>query len=122
MHLWPLSPAYFSVAVPGTRAVPWLQYVWAGCFARCIVPPAVKHYSEPHDGPNPPGANARSGWKNGRFIDRFDSVAGVIQLVECQLPKLDVAGSSPVARSLLKASLLCDRPRLVDQSFDLSHR
>jgi hypothetical protein len=25
--------------------------------------------------------------------------AGVIQLVECQLPKLDVAGSSPVARS-----------------------
>ena len=26
-------------------------------------------------------------------------VAGVIQLVECQLPKLDVAGSSPVARS-----------------------
>ncbi len=28
-----------------------------------------------------------------------DVVAGVIQLVECQLPKLDVAGSSPVARS-----------------------
>ena len=27
------------------------------------------------------------------------SIAGVIQLVECQLPKLDVAGSSPVARS-----------------------
>jgi hypothetical protein len=27
-------------------------------------------------------------------------LAGVIQLVECQLPKLDVAGSSPVARSL----------------------
>ena len=26
-------------------------------------------------------------------------IAGVIQLVECQLPKLDVAGSSPVARS-----------------------
>ena len=26
--------------------------------------------------------------------------AGIIQLVECQLPKLDVAGSSPVARSL----------------------
>ena len=26
-------------------------------------------------------------------------LAGVIQLVECQLPKLDVAGSSPVARS-----------------------
>ena len=25
--------------------------------------------------------------------------AGVIQLVECQLPKLDVTGSSPVARS-----------------------
>ena len=29
-------------------------------------------------------------------------LAGVIQLVECQLPKLDVAGSSPVARSLVK--------------------
>jgi hypothetical protein len=29
--------------------------------------------------------------------------AGVIQLVECQLPKLDVAGSSPVARSKVKA-------------------
>jgi hypothetical protein len=26
--------------------------------------------------------------------------AGVIQLVECQLPKLDVAGSSPVSRSM----------------------
>ncbi len=30
----------------------------------------------------------------------LDKIAGVIQLVECQLPKLDVAGSSPVARSL----------------------
>ena len=28
-----------------------------------------------------------------------DPVAGVIQLVECQLPKLDVVGSSPIARS-----------------------
>src|SRR5579862_8348149 len=27
------------------------------------------------------------------------SFAGVIQLVECQLPKLDVVGSSPIARS-----------------------
>jgi hypothetical protein len=26
--------------------------------------------------------------------------AGVIQLVECQLPKLDVVGSSPIARSV----------------------
>ena len=33
----------------------------------------------------------------GRSI--FIPLAGVIQLVECQLPKLDVAGSSPVARS-----------------------
>jgi hypothetical protein len=31
--------------------------------------------------------------------DREVVFAGVIQLVECQLPKLDVAGSSPVARS-----------------------
>ncbi len=29
--------------------------------------------------------------------------AGVIQLVECQLPKLDVAGSSPVARSEMQS-------------------
>ncbi len=28
--------------------------------------------------------------------------AGVAQLVECKLPKLDVAGSSPVARSIHK--------------------
>ena len=31
-------------------------------------------------------------------------LAGVIQLVECQLPKLDVAGSSPVARSDVNAN------------------
>ena len=30
--------------------------------------------------------------------------AGVIQLVECQLPKLDVAGSIPVSRSILSIS------------------
>ena len=36
--------------------------------------------------------------KVGGAIFRY-SFAGVIQLVECQLPKLDVAGSSPVARS-----------------------
>jgi hypothetical protein len=34
------------------------------------------------------------------LIDNRSSIAGVIQLVECQLPKLDVAGLSPVARSL----------------------
>jgi hypothetical protein len=44
-------------------------------------------------------ASAAYRWKIVLFIYRFDSVAGVIQLVECQLPKLDVAGSSPVARS-----------------------
>ena len=41
------------------------------------------------------------------------SIAGVIQLVECQLPKLDVAGSSPVARSVLFSLCvhdLCPRP------------
>ena len=36
-------------------------------------------------------------------------VAGVIQLVECQLPKLDVAGSSPVARSHVNANDLRNR-------------
>ena len=30
----------------------------------------------------------------------YSYLAGVIQLVECQLPKLDVVGSSPIARSL----------------------
>jgi hypothetical protein len=34
-----------------------------------------------------------------RAYGRRCIIAGVIQLVECQLPKLDVAGSSPVARS-----------------------
>jgi hypothetical protein len=33
-------------------------------------------------------------------------VAGVIQLVECQLPKLDVAGSSPVARSRNSSAII----------------
>src|SRR4030081_2382651 len=33
------------------------------------------------------------------LIPISNHIAGVIQLVECQLPKLDVAGSSPVARS-----------------------
>jgi hypothetical protein len=33
------------------------------------------------------------------YCVRSSTFAGVIQLVECQLPKLDVAGSSPVARS-----------------------
>ena len=34
-----------------------------------------------------------------RCSESMAALAGVIQLVECQLPKLDVAGSSPVARS-----------------------
>ena len=33
-----------------------------------------------------------------RFLSRGSVVAGVTQLVECQLPKLKVAGSSPVSR------------------------
>ena len=33
---------------------------------------------------------------------KIDSLqAGLTQLVECQLPKLDVAGSNPVSRSIL---------------------
>jgi hypothetical protein len=32
--------------------------------------------------------------------------AGVAQLVECQLPKLNVAGSNPVSRSLIKLKLI----------------
>ncbi len=37
------------------------------------------------------------------LLEQQVSLAGVIQLVECQLPKLDVAGSSPVARSEITA-------------------
>jgi hypothetical protein len=39
------------------------------------------------------------------FLDKqyshilLESNAGIAQLVECQLPKLNVAGSNPVARS-----------------------
>ncbi len=35
---------------------------------------------------------------------RLQHIAGVTQLVECNFPKVDVAGSNPVARSTLKAS------------------
>ena len=38
------------------------------------------------------------------------TVAGVIQLVECQLPKLDVTGSSPVARSITRCHRSKKRP------------
>jgi cytoskeletal protein CcmA (bactofilin family) len=34
------------------------------------------------------------------FCGNMSSGAGITQLVECKLPKLDVAGSSPVARSI----------------------
>ena len=37
-------------------------------------------------------------------LNRFRSIAGVAQLVEHQLPKLRVAGSSPVARFLERPS------------------
>ena len=33
--------------------------------------------------------------------------AGVAQLVEFQLPKLNVAGSNPVSRSLIKLKINC---------------
>ena len=38
------------------------------------------------------------------FIERIRSYAGVTQLVECQLPKLNVASSNLVARSENDAS------------------
>ncbi len=40
---------------------------------------------------------------NGAGLGLSFGHAGVIQLVECQLPKLDVVGSSPIARSALIA-------------------
>ena len=40
-------------------------------------------------------------WPSPRDSLSYALSAGVIQLVECQLPKLDVAGSSPVARSCI---------------------
>src|SRR4029079_9326770 len=40
------------------------------------------------------------GWRAGRRLARLAlSRAGVTQLAECQLPKLNVAGSNPVSRS-----------------------
>jgi hypothetical protein len=45
------------------------------------------------------GLSAAAGWPVDGLRVNFGQCAGVIQLVECQLPKLDVAGSSPVARS-----------------------
>ena len=42
--------------------------------------------------------------------------AGVIQLVECQLPKLDVAGSSPVARSVTHSTEPFDEMGLPDSA------
>ncbi len=40
------------------------------------------------------------GWRLARRIARLAvSRAGVTQLAECQLPKLNVAGSNPVSRS-----------------------
>ena len=50
-----------------------------------------------------------SGNKPQRRVDKgtndilLSGCAGIAQLVECQLPKLNVAGSSPVARSRTKA-------------------
>jgi hypothetical protein len=59
----------------GSSTVRWPRAVVGG---RCVVPC-----------PDADVVGTIGGWS-----------AGVIQLVECQLPKLDVAGSSPVARSL----------------------
>ncbi len=36
--------------------------------------------------------------------------AGITQLVECKLPKLDVAGSSPVARSIYASNSQIPHP------------
>jgi hypothetical protein len=46
--------------------------------------------------------------------------AGVIQLVECQLPKLDVAGSSPVARSLSHCEIRVYENRLPASAADFA--
>lgn len=42
--------------------------------------------------------------RSGSIIN-FIGIAGLTQLVECQLPKLNVAGSSPVLRSLIEGML-----------------
>jgi hypothetical protein len=39
-------------------------------------------------------------------FDRIDSACGSNSAVECQLPKLDVAGSIPVSRSIYKEVML----------------
>src|SRR5580658_5320511 len=51
------------------------------------------------------GPRPELGWLAGSFDRRArravtgSGLAGLTQLVECQLPKLDVAGSNPVSRS-----------------------
>ena len=46
----------------------------------------------------------------------FEHVAGVTQLVECDLAKVDVAGSNPVSRSNLPLE-----PRLLPPSGGMPH-
>ncbi len=52
-------------------------------------------------------------------------MAGVAQLVECQLPKLNVAGSNPVSRSYTKAHCYADKKRTrrthVKKSSEIPH-
>lgn len=59
--------------------------------------------------------------REGYILDRWPLVgsAGVIQLVECQLPKLDVAGSSPVARSVTSWNIEVYKNRLPIWAADL---
>ncbi len=46
--------------------------------------------------------------------------AGLTQLVECQLPKLDVAGSNPVSRSILVSTPCLKVPPFPPFHFDSS--
>jgi hypothetical protein len=45
------------------------------------------------------------------------SCAGIAQLVERQLPKLNVAGSNPVARSLVASAVLVSRVLASERAF-----
>ena len=50
-----------------------------------------------------------------KFI--FNSISGSNSAVECQLPKLDGAGSNPVSRSLFSRNFLNQTPLILEFGF-----
>jgi hypothetical protein len=68
------------------------------------------------DGPDEAGVSRRTA-PSARA--NADGVAGITQLVECKLPKLDVAGSNPVSRSNVARFAPNSRALVGDELFAL---